>query len=465
MNKIPCKTLKKKTNNKAIIISILSLAIILAFFSTSILAMHLTGEDILHKLSANGFSIPEVLSATYSSIPRIGEMYQRGFITFFSYTVTFGSDLFFRLIDVLLCFMAIYMCATVIMGKRPKLKLQDSIILLATFIALVCYNSSEIFTMRFSYLHNYIPIIILVSAVLYILLNQKTYSKWILLLDAIVATLCAASNEIAPISFVFISIALLILNAKFDKNKETRNRLLAVLIGLCVGLIYLLGNGSTLSRAGGSYGVAYDYVSYFEIFSSPLHVIVSFIIHIAYNIRHLFAFIILLTLSVVIQCKQKRFKLAKKQAICLVFSVLYIIGVSQIMILDDMESRLLSPAYLGLVIGLGTLLPQFLKNIEKNNKSELYIISAGLLAMSITAVLDISSLRIKESIKYSPVLEAIETSDSGSYCILEAEYGIEKSMLYNFKTYPPFESWTANYGLDINIYNTKVDFSQDCFIK
>ena len=173
MNKIPCKTLKKKTNNKAIIISILSLAIILAFFSTSILAMHLTGEDILHKLSANGLSIPEVLSATYSSIPRIGEMYQRGFITFFSYTVTFGSDLFFRLIDVLLCFMAIYMCATVIMGKRPKLKLQDSIILLATFIALVCYNSSEIFTMRFSYLHNYIPIIILVSAVLYILLNQK----------------------------------------------------------------------------------------------------------------------------------------------------------------------------------------------------------------------------------------------------------------------------------------------------
>ena len=194
----------------------------------SILFMPLTGEDILHKVSASGRSIPEMMSATYESIPRIGEVYQRSFMSFFSYAATFGSDLVFRTIDILLCFVAIYVCATVIIGGRPRLRLRDGAVMLISFVALVCYNSSEIFTMRFSYLHNYIPIIALTGAVLYILLRQKAYSKWILIFDTVVAVLCAASNEIVPIVFVLISIALLVTNIKLGNNKENRNKLLAV---------------------------------------------------------------------------------------------------------------------------------------------------------------------------------------------------------------------------------------------
>ena len=108
----------------------------------------------------------------------------------------------------------------------------------------------------------------------------------------------------------------------------------------------MYGNGSVLSRAGSSYGAIYDYVSYFEFFSSPIYVVKNFVIHIAYNMRHLFGLIILLTISAAIQYRKKKGEqLARSQAVCLAFSILYIIGVSQIMVLDDMESRLLSPAF------------------------------------------------------------------------------------------------------------------------
>lgn len=460
--KTTARKIPKRKFNQKIALPIVAIAIIISFFTLSVLSMHLTGEDILHKVVATGQPITETIAKTYNSIPRIGELYQRSAIPFFSYTTTFGSDLLLRTVDIILCFVAIYICTAVIIGRRAKLKLQDSIILLFSFIALVCYNSSEIFTMRFSYLHNYIPIIILVSAVLYILIRQKTYSKRILLGDLLVATLCAMSNEIAPIAFVLIVFMLLIINAKNDKNKKTRNRLIAVLIGLCLGLFYLLGNGSMLRRMAGSYGAAYDYVSYFKIFSAPLYTISKSCLHIMYNIRHLFLLFVILTVSIIFQYKKKKIKLAKNQFICLTFSALYVLGSSQIKILDDMESRLLSPAYLGLIIGIGMLIPQYLRIAKKNNKQFPAIIYASLLIMSIAAVMDMAILRTSENMLYADTFEAIESTSENSFCVSMQDLGNTKeSKLYVFKTFSPFEGWTSNYTT-IKIYDKSMRYEYVC---
>lgn len=455
------KVQKRKLNQK-LILPIASLVVVITFFALSILSMHLTGEDILHKVVATGQPITETVTKTYNSIPRIGELYQRSAIPFFTYTTTFSSDLFLRIIDIVLCFIAIYVCAATIIGRLPKLKKQDSIIILFSFIALVCYNSSEIFTMRFSYLHNYVPIIILLSAVLYILIRQKAYSRWILVGDTLLAALCGMSNEIAPIALVLIVIALLIINAKTTKNKEQRNRLLAVLLGLCLGLLFLLGNGSILRRTTGSYGAAYDYVSYFKVFSAPIYTIGKSLLHIIYNIRHLFLLLVMLTASIIFQYKKKKNKLAKNQLICLTFSVLYILGSSQIKILDDMESRLLSPAYLSLIIGLGMLLPQYLMTTKRSGKQLLTIIYISLFVMSIAAVLDIAILRTSENLLYASTFEAIEDTDESNVCISVRDLGnTSESKLYTFKTYSPFEDWTSNYTT-IKIYDKNMRYEYVC---
>ena len=107
-------------------------------------------------------------------------------------------------------------------------------------------------------------------------------------------------------------------------------------------------------------------------------------------------------------------------------------------------------------------MPRYLEDIGENSKRNLYIISAGLLVMSLTVVLNILYLRIKENIKYQPVFEAIGTSSGSDYCISAQDYSVDESKLYNFKTYSPFESWTANYGIDIIINDTKIEYSSEC---
>lgn len=461
MNRRVEKRAKSKWSYK-VIIPIVSVIAVILFFSVALLSMHMTGEDILHKVTSSKESTVEVIAKTYKTIPRIGELYQRSIMPLFSYTTTIGSDLLFRVVDIILCFLAVFICAAVILGHKPGLKLQDSIILLVSFLALVCYNASEIFTMRFSYLHNYVPIIILVSAIFYVLLRQKAYSKKILAIDAILATLCGMSNEIAPIALVFICILLLLINRKYEQNKNTRNRLFAVLIGLCLGLVYLFSSGSILSRAGSSYGDAYDYVSYFKVFSAPVYVVKKSILHIIYNSRHLFLPLVLLTTSTTLQFKKKKYRLAKRQMVCLLFSMLYILGVSQINILDDMESRLLSPAYLGIVIGLGMLLPICLKNVKKDKNQRLAIICVGLLVASFASVVDIAYMRLNEHRAYAGVFDSLEATNEATVCITNDNAKITTSNLYSFKTYSPFEPWTTNYSTQIVIYDKDIYYEEKC---
>lgn len=460
--KTTARKIPKRKFNQKIALPIVAIVIIISFFTLSVLSMHLTGEDILHKVVATGQPITETIAKTYNSIPRIGELYQRSIMPLFSYTTTIGSDLLLRVVDIILCFLAVFICAAVILGHKPGLKLQDSIILLVSFLALVCYNASEIFTMRFSYLHNYVPIIILVSAIFYVLLRQKAYNKKILAIDAILATLCGMSNEIAPIALVFICILLLLINRKYEQNKNTRNRLFAVLIGLCLGLVYLFGSGSILSRAGSSYGDAYDYVSYFKVFSAPVYVVKKSILHIIYNSRHLFLPLVLLTTSTALQFKKKKYRLAKRQMVCLLFSMLYMLGVSQINILDDMESRLLSPAYLGIVIGLGMLLPICLKSVKKDKNQRLAIICVGLLVASFASVVDIAYMRLNEHRAYASVFDSLEATNEATVCITNDNARITTSNLYNFKTYSPFEPWTTNYSTQIVIYDKGIYYEEKC---
>lgn len=460
--KTTTRKIPKRKFNQKIALPIVAIAIIISFFTLSVLSMHLTGEDILHKVVATGQPITETIAKTYNSIPRIGELYQRSTMPLFSYTTTIGSDLLLRVVDIILCFLAVFICAAVILGHKPGLKLQDSIILLVSFLALVCYNASEIFTMRFSYLHNYVPIIILVSAIFYILLRQKAYNKKILAIDAILATLCGMSNEIAPIALVFICILLLLINRKYEQNKNTRNRLFAVLIGLCLGLVYLFSSGSILSRAGSSYGDAYDYVSYFKVFSAPVYVVKKSILHIIYNSRHLFLPLVLLATSTALQFKKKKYRLAKRQMVCLLFSMLYILGVSQINILDDMESRLLSPAYLGIVIGLGMLLPICLKNVKKDKNQRLAIICVGLLVASFASVADIAYMRLNEHRAYAGVFDSLEATNEATVCITNDNARITTSNLYGFKTYSPFEPWTTSYSTQIVIYDKDIYYEEKC---
>lgn len=450
--------------NKKYIIPIASIAVVCVFFLVAILSMYMTGEDILHKVAAGNSTLSELLVATYKSIPRIGEMYQRSAITHFSYMTTIGADLVMRLIDVVLCFVVILACSAVILGRRPRCKDMDSAVFLFSFIALVCYNSSEIFTMRFSYLHNYVPILVLVSMVLYILLRQKQASKGVLILDFLIAALCGMSNEIVPIALIIICGALLMFSNGYEKGKDARKRIVVVLLGLLLGLIYLFAGGSIFSRASGAYGAAYDYVSYFNIFSEPVYTTKRTIIHLIFNIRHLFLPLVVLALCVILQYQKGKKKLAARQATCLAFSILYIIGVSQMMLLDDIESRLLSPAYLGVVIGIGMSFLSYLKKLHKNNKKGVLIISIGLLVMASAAVADISVMRILEHKRYHGVFSEIQNTANESFCIPTQELErTSTSYLYGFKTFSPFESWTASYSTRIEIFNKSIYYAPSCY--
>lgn len=451
---------RKKITKFSDCLPVISVTIIVLFFLIAILSMSMTGEDILNKLATSRLTLPQTFIAAYEYLPRIGEIFHRMVIRFFSYQVSFTSDLFFRLFDVALCLLAIFTTAALILGHRPRLELCDATIVLLTFICLTCFNSREIFMMRFSFIHNYLPIIILLSSTLYILLRQKAFSLRVIAGDLLIAIACGCSNEIVPIALLAIvggMLGHLKIQKKHDHEREIR--LVTVFIGLFIGLILMLGNGAILNRLNNAYGEAYDYVSYFSIFSTPLYTIRRILAHIVFNLRDLFIIIIILSVSIVVNICNKKQDFPEVQLVCLALSIIYVLGVSQIKILDDTGSRLLSPAYLAIVVGILNSIASYLDLLKRENEKTIAVINIGIVLLALLAIADISYLRIQQYGNYRNTFERIQTSDSSVVSIIQGVDNIQfHSLLFDYSSYPPFEEWTTNY-LPIIIYDKQIDFA------
>ena len=465
----------KKRFKKIVPLAIIGLVVM--FFVVNISLLSMSGEDILHKYTTEEKTMVETIVATYKYLPRIGEFYQKALIKYYTYQIS-PSDALLRAIDIAASVLSIALMACLVLGRKMKAtKVTDSIVFGLMFLLMACLSISEVYSMRFSYIHNYVPIMCLLSIVLYILFWQKSKKKVALFFDVIASFAFGFSNEIAPIAMIIITVAIILFEKKAEgiKVKEIAKRFskeIAVLIGLILGLVFMLGNGSILSRSSTTYGQVYDYVSFFAVFKAPLYTIKHILLHLAYNARHLYALGIILFFYLAYMIKAKKTlkeicadKRLVMEISCFVLAVLYWGGTSQIALKDDLESRLLSPAALGLSIGVASMVFRIINSQKDKLRLMKPYIGGAVLAVVLVAFGDLSIIRISEYRQYRNEIEMIRATESSEVCLLKGlEYQSDKSMVFEFTQFSPFEEWIQDYT-DVEMYGKKLRYNSTCEVK
>ena len=113
----------------------------------------------------------------------------------------------------------------VCLGRKLRVGLKDSLLFLVVFCLFVLSTHNEVFMMRFSYLHNYVPILISLAVAAYItfFLRDKPKSIWRPMLGLMAGLLLGASNELAPLAVVFITATLLAATWLYEPSPPLRN--------------------------------------------------------------------------------------------------------------------------------------------------------------------------------------------------------------------------------------------------
>ena len=427
------------------------------------LMMTMSGEDILHKISSSTQTWEQTISHTYSYLPRIGEFFQRLSIEFYDYQVDeFSVGVLFRVFDALLCTALVYIVSMAIIGRRLSLNTKDSLVVMSSFLALILSRYNEVFMMRFSYMHNYLPILLAMAIAIYILFYVNKRTILVILGSFIVGFILGMSSEIVPIAFLIIIIAYGLYKLyKKDKIKKiiTNNATKTVLfIGIVVGMLTMMSNGAIFNRGSQAYAEVYDYVSVSGLIGETKYTLVKLVNHFMFNGRYvlvaifaMLAFLLgeLFLLKIKVSKDKKQTKI---QLFLLCFVMLYMTAASQLSVLDDLYARFISPVFLAIVISFGLFLYHITQLLQPRDiylKVALVIV----VAISLVATVDIYKGMMYTKELYGSEIARIKNSEIDKVCVDKAEYERRHpSSLFKFTTFSPFEEWTGH----ISVYGKKV---------
>jgi hypothetical protein len=472
---IPMKKIAPNKKRLESILCLLSLISVLGFFMVMVGFMTMSGEDILHQNWVNDIGMTAALDGVYHHAPRIGEFFQRTMIQFFDYQTEFNLNIIWRVFDVALCFGAVFVLAMLGFGRRLRLQYKDTICLLVTFTLLVTAQYNEVFMMRFSYLHNYVPALIFAAWLAYACFfpgqEKKSAVQNILSIAGIfiIGLLFGASTEIAPIAFSLLIVGNIVyrkIRAKQPLSElvRTSKHWLAALAGTAAGFLTMFSSGALLSRGESAYGIKYDYIHFSDLFNGEfLHSIFQLSKHLLTNTRGFFIPILIMLVIIVVEWKLRKRTKTKPdkqmfiQVNFLLFVIVYILGTIQIDVLSDLYPRFMAPAYLAVIASI-TMFITHLITLLKPEKFILGIFTVGLLAVTLVICLDMTQSFRSNYIAYGNELNRIKNSPTKNVCVESAtadSLDSRKSRLFNFTQYPPLEAWAVNmHGGEVPKYGT-----------
>lgn len=450
-----------------------SVILVFCFFVITTLLMTMTGEDILHQNSTVQAGTLKTVENVYGFLPRIGEFFQKLSIQFYDYQTTLSNpNVFWRVLDALLCTAAIYLAAMVCLGRRLKPSLKDALVFLSIFAVFIMSPHNEVFMMRFSYLHNYIPILLAIAGTAYLMFNARDNSKYLPIVGGLTGLMLGMSSEIAPIVFLLM-VAVYIAYRQLRhatglkeiiKKSPTRT---ALILGAIIGLAIMLSNGAILERSGSAYGVVYGYVSIFGVFHDPLYTIARYIEHLIYNSRYLYmpllAMVIIFATEVYMVKKDKKAPRGHValQLSLLCFSVLYVLAASQIKVLDDLYPRFMSPVFLMVVISFVAFGARLVDGLKLRQR-HIGVILLVPLTITLVAITDIAYGFGVANQLYKNELSEVKQSKSQPVCVIKASVEQrQRSPLFGFTQFTPFEEWTGDFGNN-SIHGKELIYANTC---
>ena len=248
------------------------------FFGVCYFLMTVWGEDIIQGAGTAPDVWNDIVGA-FRHNSRLSDMYAWTVINFFDFQYSFGVDTIFRLIDVAIATWIIYLLASLILGRWPRLQLKDSLVFALSFLVILVTPHGYTLYRGFSVIHNYLIIGLATVAFglpfVRSLAGQKVskmYQKWWFAL--IIGLIFGMSSNITPIAFLICFVLVKLWQMWRTKSGGKAWRLPAwqwwMLAGMIitVAVAYIFGAGVSTYANNPVYTETYDYLAFSEIFAN-----------------------------------------------------------------------------------------------------------------------------------------------------------------------------------------------------
>lgn len=447
---------------KQIFFSVILYALPIIFFIISYFLLTTSGEDIWQ--GAGNFRdelkispIDDAINA-FNFNSRITDMYAWTVIDFFDYQFSFGPDIIFRIIDVMMSSITLYLATYIILGHKPKLLIKDALVFCAIFASFIITPFGRPFYHEFSMIHNYVPLALstLLFSIPYLnLIRNKTPKKHLALLTIgmlVLGLYFGMAATITPLAFLLTVVIYSIIKHKSIKRPPLW--FFTGIIGVVSGFLICWLAGSGVDHyTNPATAAAFDYLSLNDIFSSPTTAIPQLLWHEVYN----FGIVLLPLFGITTICilfSNKRRQFFTKQffeslpastkryilVFCL-FIIIHILGAS----LVKSPPRLLIPAYLAGIILVGYI---FVPQINSKIAGTSIVIITTLILITHTFLL------AKYHIQTSVILEELQQCNCVDVCIESARVAPPRIRLIDLSQANILVDW----GTPEIIYGKNVTF-------
>ncbi len=434
------------------------------FFVACYFLMTVWGEDIIQGAGTT----PDIwndLVGAFQHNSRLSDMYAWTVINFFDFQYSFGVDTIFRLIDVLLASGIIYLLTSLVLGRRPQLKLQDALIFALGFLGLILTPHGFTLYRGFSVIHNYL--IIGISTLVFTLpfLRQvagetvpKLYQKWPAAI--LIGLVFGMSSNITPIAFLLAFILVQLWRSRKEKSWKKPWRLPAwqyQMLGamlVTVAVAYIFGAGVSTYANNPVYTETYDYLAFGDILGSLGSSVIRIIKHVIVNFGVVFGPVLLaaaifgIIALIISRLRGQEFSLIPSErsvrravAVAVLFAAIYLLCGSQIIL----PVRLGLPAYLALLVALGIICKHWFFDQKILSVAGLKLVGAGFTILMLGLVGVKATFALAYRAEMAEIFEMIDNSD-GSVVCLSREIPKPKSLpLVNLGQDETFAEWALPY--------------------
>lgn len=421
----------KKPLSKTQIKSLILYALPIIFFTISYFLLTTSGEDIHQGAGnlANGGTLDPLgdMARAFEHSGRITDMYAWSIIDVFDYQYSFGVDTIFRLIDVAVISSAFYLATYIVLQRKPRLEIKDSLIFCAIFCAIIFSPFGRRLYSEFSMIHNYVPLVFLTCAFTlpYIKLlegakfkDAHNFSpKALAIILTPLGLLFGMSTTITPIAVIATIIIYMLIN-----HKKIRRPPLWFFVGIgatLVGFIisFFLSPGMNNYATNPISAETFDYIAISDIFTTPATAIPRLFQHLLYNfgiclVPLVIYFIIAFIAAHGIKSPLKNLKKVPAGSSKIIFTLIFFIFIHILATIQiKTPPRILIPAYLAGIILIARL-------YAPSIKSKIFAISVVIIT-TLAIIIHATFLTIYH-IKTAKVFDEIKSSEESSLCIEHA---------------------------------------------
>ena len=459
------------------IVALLLYSVPILFFVICYFVIITSGEDIWQGAKSQVDIIGDAIAAFNHSV-RLADMFAWSVINFFDYNFSFGPDIVFRLLDVIVAFSIFYMSTYIALKRLPKLKIFDAAVFALIFLAVFLTSNGLTLYAGFSKIHNYLFISFFSLAFLIVYIkdlwgHKISKSFWFRIFMLVLGFVFGFASNVTAIVFLLALLCYLVYRylcmrkSQLPQFKEDIKSFFlswrfAGVIGILVSLwlMFFVGNGLGDYDTNPAYLTVCDYVPLAEIFKNPGNSFVRIVWHNIYNFgRFLLPFIVAFIPIVIysLACHVKpNFSFIKKNKKYLVaiamFVFMHVFAMSQIIY----PTRLMLPAYLVAVpVFICTIWNVFFAQRKSKNTARKSLIMASVLLILMTVVTVIRGYFAFTYVsRITPILEDIKTTKNDEYCV-DIETATAESLPY---IHLGQEDFLVDWAMPQTIYGKKVSY-------